>query len=193
VTRALNGGLSKSWILRFTWGGEERKCGLAFEGTIARALEFTILTAAGTDEALGATWPEINLSTNLWIIPPIRKGEWMKPRREHRIPLVPRVVEILEKLYATRYNDYVFPSDRNEDAPLSNAVMRSLLNELREGKGFTVHGEAPGGHLDWAERFDAMVGSQRRTRRAGDRPDGTERDRGVRFPRQGTYRAPGRG
>jgi hypothetical protein len=28
VTPALHGGLSKSWILRFTWGGTERKCGL---------------------------------------------------------------------------------------------------------------------------------------------------------------------
>jgi integrase len=39
------------------------------DGVAARALEFTILTAARTREALGATWNEIDLSTRTWTIP----------------------------------------------------------------------------------------------------------------------------
>jgi hypothetical protein len=42
-------------------------------------------------------------------------------------------------------------------------------------------GKLRGGHLDWPQRLGAMVGSQRRTRRAGDRPDGTERSRAFGF------------
>jgi len=35
----------------------------------ARALEFTILTAARTSEALKATWDEIDLDAKVWTIP----------------------------------------------------------------------------------------------------------------------------
>jgi integrase len=121
----------------------------AVEGTIARALEFTILAVARTDEVLGATWPEIDRDAKVWTIPPLRNDEWMKPRREHRVPLSPRAAEIVEMLWDTRCNDHVFPSDRIEDAPLSNAVMRSLLNEMRPGKEFTVHGFRSS-FRDWA-------------------------------------------
>jgi integrase len=38
------------------------------EGVAARALEFVILTAARTGEALGATWPEIDEEARLWVI-----------------------------------------------------------------------------------------------------------------------------
>ena len=53
------------------------------DGTAARALEFTILTAARTGEVLGARWDEIDLKAGLWIVP----AERMKARREHRVPL----------------------------------------------------------------------------------------------------------
>ena len=38
------------------------------ESMAARALEFAILTAARTDEVLGATWGEIDLDTKVWTI-----------------------------------------------------------------------------------------------------------------------------
>jgi integrase len=56
------------------------------EGTAARALEFTILTAARTGETLGAIWSEIDLDTRIWTIP----GPRMKGGREHRVPLSAR-------------------------------------------------------------------------------------------------------
>lgn len=55
----------------------------AREGIAARALEFTILTAARTKEVLGATWSEINLTEATWTIAGIR----MKGGREHRVAL----------------------------------------------------------------------------------------------------------
>jgi len=38
-------------------------------GTAARALEFTILTAARTGEVIGARWDEIDLEARLWVVP----------------------------------------------------------------------------------------------------------------------------
>lgn len=39
------------------------------EGVAARALEFTILTAARTDRVIGVIWAEIDLEARLWTIP----------------------------------------------------------------------------------------------------------------------------
>ena len=49
----------------------------------ARALEFLILTASRTSEALGVVWSEIDLRRRLWTIP----AERMKAGKEHRVPL----------------------------------------------------------------------------------------------------------
>ena len=62
------------------------------EAMAALALEFTILTAARTSEVLGATWAEVDLDKAVWTIP----AERMKAGKEHRVPLSPRAVEILE-------------------------------------------------------------------------------------------------
>ena len=53
------------------------------ESIAARALEFTVLTAARTGETIFARWGEINLLDKTWTIP----SERMKAHREHRVPL----------------------------------------------------------------------------------------------------------
>src|SRR5262249_11760767 len=57
----------------------------------AKALEFTILTAARTGEVIGATWDEFDLKAKTWTIPADR----MKAGQEHRVPLSDRAVDIL--------------------------------------------------------------------------------------------------
>ena len=52
------------------------------EGVAARALEFTILTAARTGEAIGATWDEIDFDAKVWTVPANR----IKGGKEHRVP-----------------------------------------------------------------------------------------------------------
>ena len=64
------------------------------EGVAARALEFTILTAARTGESIGATWDEVNLTDKVWIIP----GKRMKGGKEHRVPLCDRALAILREI-----------------------------------------------------------------------------------------------
>ena len=44
-----------------------------------RALRFVILTAARTEEVVGADWPEFDLAGKLWTVPAGR----MKGAREH--------------------------------------------------------------------------------------------------------------
>jgi integrase len=104
----------------------------ARKGVSARALEFTILTAARTGEVIGAKWSEIDVQKGLWTIPAGR----MKAGREHRIPLSDRAIDALADL--PREADFVFIGARS-GKPLSNMAMLELMRDIR-GKGATVHG-----------------------------------------------------
>ena len=109
---------------------------LRSEGDVsARALEFTILTAARTSEVIGAKWSdsEFDLSEKLWTVP----AERMKGGRKHIVPLSDRAVEILDQLPRVEGTDYVFPGARF-GAPLSNMAMLEKLRGMRSG--LTVHG-----------------------------------------------------
>jgi integrase len=101
--------------------------------TSARALEFTILTAVRTNETIGATWNEIDLKAKIWTIPARR----MKAKREHRVPLDERALEILQTLTHHR-GGYVFPTSTRAEQPLSDMAMLELVRGLRPG--LTVHG-----------------------------------------------------
>lgn len=100
----------------------------------ARALEFTILTAARTGEVIGARWDEIEMNDRLWIIPASR----MKAGKEHRIPLSEAALAILEKMSRLRVSDYVFPG-AGADRPLSNMAMNMMLRRMKRDD-LTVHG-----------------------------------------------------
>ena len=102
-------------------------------GVSARALEFTILTAVRTSEAIGAEWSEIDLTASIWTIPGVR----MKAGKVHRVPLCDRTLAILEGI--PRYGEtYVFPGAKI-GKPLSNMAMLQLMRAMR-GQGATVHG-----------------------------------------------------
>jgi integrase len=100
----------------------------------ALALEFTILTAARTSEALRAKWTEINLARKLWTVPAVR----MKGGREHRVALSNRATAILEALAAAKTGEYVFPGQRL-GKPLSSMAMEMVLRRTKV-HGMTVHG-----------------------------------------------------
>jgi integrase len=108
------------------------------EGTAARALEFAILTAARTGEALGAKWSEIDLLDKVWKIPAGR----MKAQKEHRVPLSHRAAAILEEMQAFHPlggNDvFVFPGNKR-GKPLSNMAFLMLLRRMSCGD-LTAHG-----------------------------------------------------
>jgi integrase-like protein/Arm domain-containing DNA-binding protein len=68
------------------------------DAVAARALEFAILTAARTNEALGAKWSEVDLDARVWTIP----AERMKAGREHRVPLADRAIEIIRHMMTSK-------------------------------------------------------------------------------------------
>ena len=100
----------------------------------ALALEFCILTAGRSGEVLGARWAEIDFEAKVWTIPPPR----MKSGRQHRVPLSPQALAILDELRQIRSGDFVFPSPRSAK-PLSNMAMEMLLRRMK-ADAITVHG-----------------------------------------------------
>lgn len=112
----------------------------AREAMAALALEFVILTATRTSEVLGATWAEVDLDKAIWTVPASR----MKAGKEHRIPLSPRAVEILEAVKSLE-KDYLFPTDKG--GKLSTMAMSMLLRRMK--LDCTVHGFRSG-FRDWA-------------------------------------------
>lgn len=104
------------------------------EGIAARALEFTVLTAARTGETIGARWNEINLTDRIWTVPANR----IKGGKEHRVPLSAIAMGILEALPIERGNQYVFIGP-NKGSGLSNMAMASVLKRM-EREDITVHG-----------------------------------------------------
>lgn len=102
-----------------------------------RALRFTILTAARTNEVTGANWAEFDLDAALWTIPAGR----MKAGREHVVPLPMAAVEILKPLARTEP-----PFTMSE-----NTMLFLLQKPSPKGFGlpFTVHGFRSS-FRDWA-------------------------------------------
>lgn len=108
----------------------------------AKALQFTILTAARTTEVLEMAWPEVDFETRLWTVP----AERMKGGKEHRVPLTNEMIAILEPLKAMA-STYVFEGQKRH-RPLSNMSMLMLLRRMG-CEGFTVHGFRSS-FRDWA-------------------------------------------
>ena len=106
-------------------------------GTAPLALEFMLLTAARTGEAVGARWDEIDMATKVWTVP----AERMKAGRKHRVPLCNRAVEILKTMKAAQQNDFVFPGHSILKNPhLSTGAFLAVFKRLPKFKGYTPHG-----------------------------------------------------
>lgn len=102
------------------------------QGASGPAMAFLILTAARSGEVRGATWEEIDLERKVWTIPAGR----MKKEKEHRIPLPPEAVSILEAIGAVPHRQGLIFT--NNGKPLSDMALTMQLRRM--GKDFTVHG-----------------------------------------------------
>jgi integrase len=112
------------------------------EGMASRALEFLILCAARSGEALGAKWSELDLAKGIWQIPAGR----MKAGRPHRVPLSTQALELLTTMNGLRTSEYVFPGQK-EAKPLSSMSMEMQLRRMK--LDVTVHGFRSS-FRDWA-------------------------------------------
>jgi integrase len=110
------------------------------QGAATKALQFLILTASRTSEVTGATWDEVDLQAEQWIIPASR----MKAGREHRVPLSPAALTVLQNL--NHRDGTVFRSPQGR--PLSNMAMLALLKRMGR-PDLTTHGFRSS-FRDWA-------------------------------------------
>jgi integrase len=103
------------------------------DAVAARLLEFTILTAARTGEALLAKWSEVDLAGQVWTVPAKR----MKAGKAHRVPLSDAAIAVIEQMRVVQDGDYIFPSLRG--GHLSNMAMLKVLERMGQ-PDLTVHG-----------------------------------------------------
>jgi integrase len=103
------------------------------EGIAARALEVLILTACRSNEVRGATWDEFDLDNKVWVIPESR----MKAKKEHRVPLSDRVIEIIKALPRLERNELVFAAPRG--GVLSDMTLGAVLKRMGRAD-LTAHG-----------------------------------------------------
>jgi integrase len=109
------------------------------ESMAALMVEWIALSACRTGEARFAVWSEINLEKNVWCIPAAR----MKMRRDHVVPITPRMAEILteakrRRVEGTQPDDIVFLGPKGKQ--LSEMAALMLLRGMEAYKDFTVHG-----------------------------------------------------
>ena len=99
------------------------------------AFEFTILTAARSGDTRGAEWSEIKWDDRMWVIPDSR----MKAKKEHRLPLTVRCLEILSQAQElTKRSPLIFCHPKTKK-PFSDAIFTSLLHKGLEVP-YTMHG-----------------------------------------------------
>lgn len=105
----------------------------AREGIGSRCLEFAALTAARSGEVRRMTWDEVQFEQGrgaehraVWIIPASR----MKAKREHRVPLTPEAVALLEALPRLEGNALVFRAPRGGE--LSDMTLSATMKRLHE-------------------------------------------------------------
>lgn len=127
------------------------------QGQAAKALAWTILTAARSGETRGMTWAELDLDAKVWIVPASR----MKADREHRVPLTDAAISLLGERGAPE--DVVFTAKNGaslSDMTLSAAIKRMHQDAVAAGligwtdpnlshKVATVHGMRSS-FRDWA-------------------------------------------
>lgn len=109
------------------------------EGNAARALAWTILTAARSGETRGATWAEIDLEAKVWTIPAAR----MKAGRPHRVPLTAAALALLGE--PGEPDALLFPGTKGE---MSDMTLGAVLKRMGHAD-VTVHGFRSS-FRDWA-------------------------------------------
>ncbi len=134
------------------------------QGIGARALEFTILTAARSNETLEARWSEFDLDKKIWTVPASR----MKAGREHRVVLSDAACKVLDQVTPLRReDDFVFPGQKL-GKPASSMTMAMQLKRMKVVA--TVHGFRST-FRDWVgdeTDFDPLVAEAALAHQIGD-------------------------
>jgi integrase len=117
--------------------GELLKAIDGYQHVVVRsALQLMALLFLRPGELRLGEWTEIDLPGCVWRIP----GPRMKMRKEHRVPLAPQAIAIIEGLRPVRDGQYLLPSNKR-GRPLTETAMNSALRRLDYSKDEMVpHG-----------------------------------------------------
>ena len=99
-------------------------------------LEFLVLTASRSAEALGAAWDEIDFAEREWRIP----AERMKTGVAHAVPLANAALRTLEAARELGGERLVFPSPLRRGGRLGQSSLLYLLRHAGLAGRTTVHG-----------------------------------------------------
>ena len=102
------------------------------------AFEFLVLTAARSGEVRLATWDEIHAAGAVWTVPATR----MKAKREHRVPLCGRALEVLDAARTlSDGNQLLFPMRSGRSIATSTFPKMLQFHEVAA----VPHGHRPSG------------------------------------------------
>jgi integrase len=101
----------------------------------AAALAFLIFAVARSGEVRGAQWSEMDMAGGTWIIPASR----MKGGREHRVPLSPPAMALLEQMAAIRDGSGLVFLSQRRGGLMSDTTLSVVLKRMGRGD-LTVHG-----------------------------------------------------
>ena len=104
------------------------------ESISAKALEFLILTAVRSGSVRTAEWSELDLEKSIWVIP----AEHTKARQEHRVPLQPQAIKLLQSLPKMEGTQIMFASPTGK--ALSDMALSQIMRGMRERGELTVKG-----------------------------------------------------
>src|SRR5215472_808389 len=101
----------------------------------AASLRFLVLTAARTNEVVGARWNEVDWNERTWTVPAVRA----KTKRNHIVPLSTGALAILREMEPLRSSgdDFIFPGQKG--AGQSSMTLLALL-QRRMKPEVTCHG-----------------------------------------------------
>jgi integrase len=113
----------------------------------AKAVEFLILTAVRSGSVRQAEWSEIDYDKKLWVIP----AAHTKAKQEHRVPLQPPAIRLLQALPKMAGSNIVFPSPTGK--VLSDMALSQLMRRMQKSGELTVEAVPHGFRStfrDWA-------------------------------------------
>ena len=111
------------------------------QAAVKLAFEFLVLTAARSAEVRLAAWAEMDTAEQVWTV-----SERMKAKREHRVPLCVRALEILDAARTLdEGNRLVFPMPSGKSISMSTLPkMRACLSHASPPSGLSRRAAQPG-------------------------------------------------
>ena len=115
--------------------------------TPSLALALLITTACRTNEVIGSTWNEINLTDKVWVIPAHR----MKMRQEHTVPLNDLALRVLNLIEKNNASPFIFLNAKKTTHICNNTMRYFLMKNLPDYFKYTVPHGFRSSFRNWAE------------------------------------------